>query len=63
MDYEAVRCPNMNHNKSNAPCKYCPSCGKVVNAGLHTKCDHQKHFARRKDRDQFCIDCGQSLTK
>ncbi len=51
----------MNHSRSNAPIKFCPSCGEKVGAVYTIKCDEQKHSIRRKDRDQFCVDCGLSL--
>jgi hypothetical protein len=58
--YEAS-CPNMNHSRSNAPIKFCPSCGKSFGNQAFKKCDNEKHAARRKGGDQFCIDCGLPL--
>lgn len=56
------RCPNMNHGRMNAPIRFCPTCGVVVNnkASLG-RCDDSKHDKRRKDRNCFCGDCGKKL--
>lgn len=61
MNYED-RCSNMNHSRSNAPVKFCPSCGDVVNRQAPSqRCDDAKHAYRRKDRNLFCCDCGKKL--
>ncbi len=56
------RCPNMNHSRSNAPVKYCPTCGEVVNKAVPQRgCTEEKHAARRKGQDRYCVDCGKTL--
>ncbi len=30
-------CPNMNHRRSDAPVRYCPNCGEVVNENIILK--------------------------
>jgi hypothetical protein len=57
-----VRCTNMNHGRTNAPVKYCPSCGDTVNQAANTRCDAAKHADQRKSRNAFCVDCGKSLS-
>ncbi|MGZ3743082.1 MAG: hypothetical protein ACXVBQ_04415 [Pseudobdellovibrionaceae bacterium] len=57
------RCQNMNHNRTNAPVKFCPSCGEAVNKAASNSCDEIKHAARRKERNSFCHDCGKKLNK
>ncbi|MDG0817236.1 hypothetical protein [Bdellovibrio svalbardensis] len=56
-----TRCPNMNHGKTNAPVKFCPNCGEVLNAAVRVRCDEDKHKHLRKSRISFCTDCGKSL--
>ncbi len=56
-----VRCANMNHGRANAPVKFCPNCGQLVNSQIHARCDETKHAARRKERQIFCVDCGKKL--
>ncbi len=56
------RCTNMNHGRSNAPVRFCPTCGETVNKqAASQRCDDSKHDARRKDRNTFCCDCGKKL--
>jgi hypothetical protein len=57
-----VNCPNMNHSRSNAPVRFCPSCGeKFSSTAPKVSCDEAKHASRRKDRNAFCHDCGKKL--
>ncbi len=61
---KAAVCPNLNHRRSNAPVRFCPKCGEVVNKAVAVKrCSDMAHAQRRQDRDQFCVDCGEQLTK
>lgn len=60
MTYED-RCRNMNHSRPSAPVRFCPNCGELVNKDLHPNCDEQKHAKLRKERSQFCSDCGKAL--
>jgi predicted RNA-binding Zn-ribbon protein involved in translation (DUF1610 family) len=51
----------MNHSRSNAPIKFCPTCGELINASAGARCDEQKHASRRKERLHYCFDCGKNL--
>lgn len=57
------RCPNMNHGRTNAPVRFCPMCGTVVNHSVSSRCDHEKHASLRKQRSTFCHSCGKSLAR
>lgn len=58
------QCPNMNHSKINVQVRYCSMCGEVVNNQVIKKtCSSEKHAKSRKDRNCFCIDCGEKLAK
>ena len=58
----AAPCPNLNHRRSDAPVRHCPSCGGVVNAKVSPiRCVTVRHDAQRKDGSAFCIDCGERL--
>ena len=58
----AVACANMNHRRSNAPVRFCPTCGEVVNAKVAIKrCPEELHGRRRREQSQFCVDCGEQL--
>ncbi len=57
-------CRNLNHRRSDAPVRFCPTCGEVVNNGVASKrCSEMAHAQRRQDRDRFCVDCGEQLIK
>jgi len=57
-------CPNFNHRETNAPVRFCPNCGKVVNARIPAKqCREQSHAKARVDRSKYCVDCGEQLIK
>jgi len=56
------RCPNFNHRRSNAPVRYCPLCGEVVNSKIAQKvCSEEKHVKSRRERHAYCMDCGAQL--
>jgi hypothetical protein len=55
------RCTNMNHGRMNAPIKFCPVCGEVVNREASARCDSGKHADMRRQRLVFCHDCGKKL--
>ena len=55
-------CPNFNHSRANASVHFCPMCGDVVNRNIPIKnCSEEKHAKERKDRNNYCIDCGKQL--
>ncbi len=57
-----VACTNMNHRRSDAPVRFCPTCGEMVNAKVAIKrCPEQEHGKRRREQSQFCVDCGEQL--
>jgi hypothetical protein len=59
----AAPCLNFNHRRSDAPVRFCPSCGGVVNATVSLiRCVRTRHDARRKDGSIFCVDCGERLS-
>jgi ribosomal protein S27AE len=59
-----TNCPNLNHRRSDAPVRFCPRCGEVVNGGVAIKgCHVLGHAKRRKNMEQFCVDCGERLVK
>ena len=60
MEKRQARCQNFNHGRSNAPVRFCPMCGEVVNQlMIHRKtCGEQVHARRRQNRDVYCVDCG-----
>lgn len=55
-------CPNLNHRRSNAPVRFCPTCGEVVNENIPIKkCPEEKHAKSRLERNKYCLDCGEQL--
>jgi rRNA maturation protein Nop10 len=59
---QATSCPNFNHRRANAPVRFCPTCGDVVNEAVPTqKCSEEKHAKKRRGRREHCIDCGEQL--
>jgi ribosomal protein S27AE len=57
-----THCPNRNHNLSNPPVSFCPSCGAGVNDRVAIKeCTEQAHAGARLRRTRFCVDCGERL--
>ena len=55
-------CPNFNHRRANAPVRFCPLCGAVVNeAILIRKCSEQKHAISRRGGTNYCVHCGEQL--
>lgn len=56
------KCMNMNHSKMNVLVRHCPMCGDFVNKAIaKKKCQNDEHIRRRKERSQFCTDCGIAL--
>jgi hypothetical protein len=59
----AALCPNFNHRRGDAPVRFCPSCGKVVNGKVDMiRCATVRHDTRRRDGALFCVDCGERLS-
>ena len=55
-------CPNFNHRRSNAPVRCCAMCGEVVNETLPVrKCLEGDHAKKRRERNNYCSDCGEQL--
>ena len=56
------RCPNRNHGRVDAPVRFCPMCGGVVNGDMPPKtCDDDQHARSRRNHNKFCVDCGDQL--
>ncbi|MBW1773351.1 MAG: hypothetical protein JRJ51_12860 [Deltaproteobacteria bacterium] len=56
------KCPNLNHRRTNAPVRFCSTCGEVVNKGiLSRKCTEEEHAKKRRERNKYCVDCGEQL--
>jgi len=56
------RCLNFNHRRANAPVRFCPLCGAVVNeAILMRECSAEKHAISRRGGNKYCVDCGEQL--
>lgn len=57
-------CPNLNHGRTNPPVRYCSQCGTVVNGNLIAeKCSEEEHARKRRNRNKYCVDCGEQLIK
>ncbi len=55
-------CPNLNHRRRDAPVRFCPMCGEVVNKDVPIKrCTHEEHARRRCERNRYCLHCGKQL--
>ncbi len=55
-------CLNMNHRRRDSPVAFCPNCGEVVNAGIPPRiCSEQSHAKQRRERNRYCVDCGEQL--
>jgi predicted RNA-binding Zn-ribbon protein involved in translation (DUF1610 family) len=60
----ATSCSNLNHRRSDAPVRFCPQCGEVVNRSVAIKrCSEREHAHKRQNGDGFCVDCGEQLIK
>jgi predicted RNA-binding Zn-ribbon protein involved in translation (DUF1610 family) len=57
-------CQNFNHRRSDAPVRFCPQCGEVVNARVPLKrCSEASHDYSRRNHNIFCVDCGDVLRR
>jgi len=60
--HRATLCGNMNHRRADAPLRHCIQCGAMVNARASARpCDDAVHAVRRRERAEFCVDCGAQL--
>lgn len=56
------RCANDNHGRAVVRIRFCPSCGVVLNEKILARgCAEEKHARSRRDRNTFCVDCGEQL--
>ena len=56
------RCANDNHGRAIVTIRFCPSCGMVVNKNILARdCADEKHAESRRNRNAFCVDCGEQL--
>jgi hypothetical protein len=56
------KCPNLNHGRADAPVRFCPLCGEVVNEDIPIrKCSEGAHAKRRRERNKYCVHCGEQL--
>ncbi len=59
---QAASCRNFNHSRANAPVRFCPNCGEVVNEAVAAQeCSEDKHAKKRLEQSKYCIDCGEQL--
>jgi len=59
---QATSCPNFNHRRADAPVRFCPDCGGVVNEAVSAqRCSEEKHAEKRRQMSKYCIDCGEQL--
>lgn len=57
-------CPNLNHRRSDAPVRSCPTCGGVVNDKIRSiHCTDLDHARRRKAGDMYCTGCSEQLRR
>ncbi len=55
-------CLNFNHRRTNAPVRFCPTCGEVVNEDIPVRrCTEAEHAKRRRESSKYCVDCGEQL--
>ena len=61
---ERNSCPNLNHGCANAPVRFCPMCGEVVNKQVPKRiCGEDDHVAERRQRNKYCVYCGEQLIR
>ena len=55
-------CQNLNHRRSDAAVRFCPSCGEVVGQSVPTqRCTEAAHAKGRMEHSTFCVHCGKQL--
>ncbi len=53
-------CPNYNHEREDAPVRFCPDCGEMLNEDIPMrKCKNKEHAISRRERDKYCVNCGE----
>ncbi len=61
---QRTSCPNLNHKRSDAPVRFCPMCGEVVNKNIPArKCTEEEHARSRRERNKYCLHCGEQLIR
>ena len=56
------RCLNYNHGRPNAPVRFCPKCGEVVNNNISAEvCSEEQHAKKRRENNTYRVDCGKQL--
>jgi hypothetical protein len=41
---------------------FCSMCSEVVNKNISSLvCSEEEHAIRRRDRNKYCVDCGEQL--
>ena len=64
MPAQETFCPNLNHCRTNVPVRICPECGEIVNDSIPVRqCDEQEHTAGRRNRQMYCMHCGEQLVQ
>lgn len=59
---EKDRCLNFNHGRPDAPVRFCPMYGEVVNQNISPElCSEEEHAKKRHERIKHCVDCGEQL--
>lgn len=49
-------CSNLNHRITNAPVRYCPMCGEIVNNNIPTcECPAEDHAKKRRERKSIVL--------
>jgi hypothetical protein len=62
MTMQRKSCPNFNHRRTNAPVRFCPLCGAVVNEAILMKeCRAENHAMSRRGGTKYCVHCGEQL--
>ncbi len=58
------RCANDNHGRAVVTIRFCPNCGVVVNENVLARgCTEVSHARMRRSRNDYCVDCGDRLTR
>lgn len=68
MNHPHLPCRNLNHGRANVSVNFCPECGQRFASrgqGISSSstCDAQKHMDYRKQRLNFCMNCGAKLQR